>query len=64
MYKYFIVANIVLEYNSNFYTNFYYEIDYKLNGIENVKKIIKDIGEQYNSKKVIILFFTELKEED
>ena len=64
MYRYFIAANIVLEDNSNFYANFYYEIDYKLNSIENVEKIIKDFGEQYNSKKVTILFFTELKEED
>ena len=64
MYRYFIAANIVLYDNINFYANFYYEIGYKINSIENGEKIIKDIGEQYNSKKVTILFFTELKEED
>lgn len=62
MYRYFVAANIVLEDNSSFYANFYYEIDYKLNTIENVEKIIKDIGKQYNSKMVAILFFTDLKE--
>lgn len=63
MYRYFVAANIALEDNSSFYANFYYEIDYKLNDIENVEKIIKDIGKQYNSEKVVILFFTELKDE-
>lgn len=63
MYKYFVTASITTEDGVISYCNYYYEIDYKLNVIENIEKIIWDIKEQCNSEKVTILFFTELKDD-
>lgn len=63
MYKYFVTASIGLKDGSNFYTNFYYEIDYKLNTIQGIENVINDIKNQCNAEKVIILFFTELEED-
>ena len=40
MYKYFVTASITTEDGVISYCNYYYEIDYKLNVIENIEKII------------------------
>lgn len=62
MYKYFITVSVTAKEGSS-YRNLYYDIDYKLNNIENIEKIIKDLKMQCDSESLSIIFFTELKED-
>lgn len=62
MYKYFITVSVTTK-EGNSYRNLYYDIDYKLNNIENIEKIIKDLEKQCGSDNLSIIFFSELKED-
>lgn len=62
MYKYFITVSVTTK-EGNYYRNLYYDIDYKLNNIENIEKIIKDLEKQCGSDNLSIIFFSELKED-
>ena len=62
MYKYFITVSVTTK-EGNSYRNLYYDIDYKLNNIENIEKIIKDLEKQCGSDNLSIIFFSELKKD-
>ena len=63
MYKYFLTASCN---KSGFfvYVNLYYEIDFKLDTIDNIRKIRKSIEKEFDYTDVIIMFFIELKNGD
>ena len=68
MHRYFITAHVSifnneLVYFVNKFVNYYYEIDYELDSVENIEKIIQDIKKQSGSDDVTIVFFKELKNE-
>lgn len=66
MYRYFISAYIKIsdETGENGYTNFIYDSDFKLNTMERINEIKKDILKVTNYSDLIILYFTEIEKTD
>lgn len=66
MYRYFISAYIKVseETGENGYTNFIYDSDFKLNTMERINEIKKDILKVTNYSDLIILYFTEIEKTD
>ena len=63
MYKYFLTVSCNKS-GLSVYVNLYYEIDYKLDTIDNIRKIRKSIEKELDYTDVIIMFFIELKDGD
>lgn len=66
MYRYFISAYIKVSEDTgeNGYTNFIYDSDFKLNTMERINEIKKDILKVTNYSDLIILYFTEIEKTD